>query len=132
MDERTLAVCPFCGQPLAQSSGKVNMVAYCDTEDCWMHERKITVVLDDARQVAAWNRRARPADQFAESAKNPTEIADAMKAALLPFARAAQIRLCGGDHWTDDKSIQGTDVAFHITFGDLRAALTAMGNTDGR
>lgn len=46
-----------------------------------------------------------------------------LRAALEPFAQAADIKLCGGDdHWTDDKRIQGTDVGFHITFGDLRRA----------
>ena len=43
--------------------------------------------------------------------------------ALEPFAKAAEVRLCADDdYWTDNKSIQGTDVASYITFGDLRRA----------
>lgn len=46
-----------------------------------------------------------------------------LEGALEPFAKAADVRLCAGDdYWTDSKPIQGTDVAFHVTFGDLRAA----------
>lgn len=52
---------------------------------------------------------------------------DRMREALEPFAKAANIRLCGDDdHWTDEKSIQGTDIAFHIKFGDLRRARAAL------
>lgn len=43
---------------------------------------------------------------------------------LEPFAKAADIRLCG--EWSDDKRIQGTDTAFYITFGDLRRARAAL------
>ena len=46
--------------------------------------------------------------------------------ALEPFATAGRVKLCGGDYWTPDKSIQGTDVAFHITFGDLAQAIAAL------
>jgi len=52
---------------------------------------------------------------------------DELVEALLPFAKAADIRLCASeDYWTDDKAIQGTDIAFHVTFGDLRSARTAL------
>lgn len=52
--------------------------------------------------------------------------AEAMAGALEPFAKAADVRLCAGDgYWTDEKTIQGTDVAFHVTFGGLRQARTA-------
>lgn len=46
--------------------------------------------------------------------------------ALEPFAKAGRIKLCGGDYWTGEKSIQGTDIAFHIKFADLRAADEAL------
>lgn len=46
--------------------------------------------------------------------------------ALGPLAEAGKCKLCGGDFWTDDKSIQGTDVAFHVRFGDLRRAAKAL------
>lgn len=49
-----------------------------------------------------------------------------LRAALEPFAKAAEVKLCGGDYWTSEKTIQGTDVAFYITFGDLRDAATAL------
>lgn len=54
-------------------------------------------------------------------------LLDEVKRALEPFAeKAGDIKLCGGDHWTDDKSIQNTDVAFHVTFGDFRRARSAL------
>jgi hypothetical protein len=44
-----------------------------------------------------------------------------------PFAKAGRIRLCGGDdYWTGEKSIQGTDLAFHVKFMDLRNANTFL------
>ena len=46
--------------------------------------------------------------------------------ALEPFAEAGKVKLCGGDFWTDDKSINNTDVAFYIKFGDLRRAAKAL------
>lgn len=54
----------------------------------------------------------------------------ALMVALGPFSEAAEIKLCGG--WRNDESIQKTDVAFHIKFGDLRrarAAIAAMPDT---
>lgn len=53
-------------------------------------------------------------------------IAEGLAGALGPFAKASEIRLCGGDYWTDEKTIQGTDIAFHITFGSLSAARAAL------
>jgi hypothetical protein len=56
-----------------------------------------------------------------------------LRAALEPFAKAADIRLCAGDdYWTDDKSTQGTDIAFHIKFGDLRRARAALQSSPAR
>lgn len=49
-----------------------------------------------------------------------------MREALKPFAKAADIKLCG--EWRDDQSIQPTDTAFSITFGHLRAARRALGD----
>lgn len=49
---------------------------------------------------------------------------DALREALEPFAKAADIKLCG--EWRDDQSISRTDVAFSITFGDLRRARAAL------
>lgn len=55
-----LAACPFCGQQLTRSTRKINVAARCETEDCWMSDRRITVLLDDPIQVAQWNTRTPP------------------------------------------------------------------------
>ncbi|NBW15810.1 MAG: hypothetical protein EBR82_48270 [Caulobacteraceae bacterium] len=47
-----------------------------------------------------------------------------LEAAVEPFAKAADIKLCG--EWRDDQSIQPTDTAFYVTFGDLRRARRAL------
>ncbi|NSX90088.1 hypothetical protein [Agrobacterium tumefaciens] len=52
-----------------------------------------------------------------------------MQAALLPFSKAAEIKLCG--EWHDDERFAQTDVGFHLTFGDLRRARTALTSTGG-
>jgi hypothetical protein len=46
------------------------------------------------------------------------------RAALEPFAKAADIKLCG--EWADDKHFSQTDVGFYLTFGDLRQARAAL------
>jgi len=56
----------------------------------------------------------------------PTDRERALLEAARPFAKAADVRLCGGDYWTDDKTIQGTDIAFYITFGDLKRLKSAL------
>lgn len=51
--------------------------------------------------------------------------------ALEPFAKAADIKLCGD--WRDDQYFGQTDVGFHLTFGDLRRARSALKEmTDGQ
>ena len=74
------------------------------------------------------------AREFAECGWS-TEAADLRAAALKlrecrealePFAEAGKVKLCGGDFWTDDKSINNTDVAFYVKFGDLRRAAKAL------
>lgn len=62
---------------------------------------------------------------LAALASSPTE--QMLREALEPFAKAGAIRLCG--EWSGDKSIQGTDTAFHVTFGDLRHALKVYEQT---
>lgn len=47
-----------------------------------------------------------------------------LRDALEPFAKAAEIRLCG--EWRDDQKFGMTDVGHHLTFGDLRRARTAL------
>jgi hypothetical protein len=51
-----LKPCPFCGVPLTirHWSGR------CNTDGCWMSERRTAVPLDDPKQVAAWNTRTPP------------------------------------------------------------------------
>lgn len=50
-----------------------------------------------------------------------------LKAALRPFSDAAAIKLCG--EWQDHQSVSRTDTAYHITFGHLRAARAALGES---
>ena len=70
-----------------------------------------------------------PAGTMEEAA----DTLDRVREALQPFAKAAAIKLCGGDYWTDGKSIQGTDVASYITFGDLKLAAATLAELgDGR
>jgi len=69
-------------------------------------------------------------DPWEANARLIAAAPDLLKA-LEPFAKASEIRLCGGDHWTDDKSIQGTDISFHITLGHLRAAYAAIAKSTG-
>lgn len=47
-----------------------------------------------------------------------------LRAALKPFAKAADIRLCGD--FRDDERFGHTDLTFHLTFGDLRRARAAL------
>lgn len=49
---------------------------------------------------------------------------EALREALEPFAKAADIRLCGD--WRDDQHFGRTDVQFYLTFGDLRRARAAL------
>lgn len=51
-----LEPCPFCGNQLFIRTG-VNAYGRCETEGCWVRERKLTVQLADSGQVAAWNTR---------------------------------------------------------------------------
>lgn len=49
---------------------------------------------------------------------------DRMRDALEPFAKAADIKLCGD--WRDDERFAQTDVGHYLTFGHLRAARAAL------
>ncbi len=51
-----LAPCPFCGKQL-KVSHKINPIARCVTPGCWMEQRAASIVLEDPRQVDAWNQR---------------------------------------------------------------------------
>jgi len=53
-----LLPCPFCGMHLTIRGG-VNGYGRCETADCWVNARAITVPSDDPTQVAAWNTRSR-------------------------------------------------------------------------
>ena len=50
--------CPFCGEAMKVSPHPVDIWAVCPTADCSFAGQ--IVVLEDAKQVAAWNRRASP------------------------------------------------------------------------
>lgn len=77
--------------------------------------------LENDRVVVALGARA-----SAEEVANARLIAaaPALYEALEPFAKAAEIKLCG--EWADDKHFGQTDVGFYLTFGDLRKALAAL------
>jgi hypothetical protein len=47
-----------------------------------------------------------------------------MREALEPFAKAADVRLCG--EWRDDERFGGTDASSRLTFCDLRRARSAL------
>ena len=50
-----LRACPFCGSELKRSRAHINPWATCPTDGCIGARQAL--VLDDPRQVAAWNRR---------------------------------------------------------------------------
>ncbi|KMS59953.1 hypothetical protein V474_07530 [Novosphingobium barchaimii LL02] len=58
VDQHGIAACPFCGNHLTYSSGKFNKVGRCDTQGCWLCERKLTVPVDAPDQIAQFNTRA--------------------------------------------------------------------------
>lgn len=49
--------CPFCSKPLKVSNSNL---ASCPTQGCWMHERRLTVPIDDPIQLTQWNMRVDP------------------------------------------------------------------------
>lgn len=61
-----LKPCPFCGEAMKVSPHPVDMWAVCPTAGC-IGARQI-VVLEDNKQVAAWNRRASPPEDVRREA----------------------------------------------------------------
>jgi hypothetical protein len=55
MTEKLLP-CPFCTKPLTLGGG-VNPYGRCETADCWLAERRISISLEDPKQLEQWNRR---------------------------------------------------------------------------
>lgn len=55
---------------------------------------------------------------------------EGLREALEPFAKAADIKLCG--EFEDRERFGRTDVSHHLTFGDLRKARAALENTDAK
>lgn len=51
-----------------------------------------------------------------------------LRKALEPFAKAAEIKLCG--EWKDNERFGHTDIAFHLTFGDLRNAARTLSSME--
>lgn len=100
--------------------------------------RAAALIEQQADEIESLERRVQIAEDHATAAEENVsdlteDLAQAkdeierLRGALAPFAKAASIRLCGGDdYWTADKRIQGTDIAFHITFGDLHRAAAAL------
>lgn len=64
--QEDLLPCPMCGCDLFIRRG-VNPYGRCDTIGCWTNARAVTVPLDDPKQVAAWNTRAKPSTREAEA-----------------------------------------------------------------
>ena len=106
------------------------------------HPHDMTPIGDAARRVASYTegkerlnvyKAARDELAALEARATAAEAREAkLREALEPFAKAGAIRLVGGeDYWTDDRRIQGTDIAFHITFGDLRQARAALETDNG-
>jgi hypothetical protein len=54
-----LKPCPFCGEALTVGGG-VNPYGRCETPDCWMADRRISISIEVPAQGAAWNRRPAP------------------------------------------------------------------------
>lgn len=90
-----------------------------EAAEAWLTETEETPLSDLERLAEAFARfdTERTATLERENA--------ALREALEPFAKAADIRLCG--EWRDDQHFSQTDVGFHLTFGDLRRARTALG-----
>jgi hypothetical protein len=65
-------------------------------------------------------------DLYRAEARAALEAAgiEKMREALEPFAKAADVKLCG--EWRDDEHFGQTDVGFYLTFGDLRRARAAL------
>jgi hypothetical protein len=59
-----LKPCPFCGEALTVGGG-VNPYGQCETPDCWMADRRISISTEVPAQVAAWNRRPAPMEAVA-------------------------------------------------------------------
>lgn len=118
-----LLPCPFCGgaPTLALGNGAYGVNCRCKGEAFIQTYGGSFVTTGFTREqakenaIAAWNRRA------SQAAPAPS---DGLREALEPFAKAADIRLCG--EWRDDEKISQTDVPFYITFGDLRRASAAI------
>ncbi|QWY83496.1 hypothetical protein [Rhizobium phage RHph_X2_28B] len=70
--------------------------------------------------------------QFPLYASQPSdaELVRMLKEALEPFAKAADVKLCG--EWRDDERFGQTDVSFYLTFGDLRRARAALSAKDDK
>lgn len=75
-----LKACPWCQKPMAITGG-CNPIGRCDTENCWMHERKMAVAVDSPFMVEQWNTRT-----------VDTELLEALKA-----VRSYGCPVCSGD-----------------------------------
>jgi len=79
---------------------------------------------DEARELAQlFSQVSRKPDWIARAAASEAKVAE-LQEALKPFAKAADVKLCG--EWRDDERFGHTDITFHLTFGDLRAARRAL------
>lgn len=98
-------------------------------------ERPLTVRLDrayiDAMENENWDDLNTLAALALEAAERITKLESLLAEArevLGPLGDAGRVKLCG--EWRDDQSIQKTDTAFFVTFGDLRRAATVSAKID--
>lgn len=80
-------------------------------------------LLTEALNKAIVANNALKSEAAAALAASEAKVAE-LQEALKPFAKAADVKLCG--EWRDDERFGHTDITFHLTFGDLRAARRAL------
>ena len=105
------AACIHCGKMKEWIEAETRAQA-TEAELAKLRKRLDALALNDAgyQSIKAYEDRAEAAEQ---------RVKDAVKV-LEPFAKAADIKLCGD--WRDDERFAQTDVGHYLNFGHLRAA----------
>ncbi|HEV2746304.1 MAG TPA: hypothetical protein VGW34_03275 [Allosphingosinicella sp.] len=97
-DEVKLDPCPFCRKPLSVRHPNLNPLGRCETEGCWMEQRRISVPLDDPAQLAQWN--TRPTPSPASSPIKEDEVERVAKAVMV--AQGCGLTIEGEHVFCDD------------------------------
>jgi|GEM_PF-4501603 len=129
--DHAAATCSSCGKPATHGCDFCGQFV-CGAPLC----DECTFGTDESKSSGAWGfmnhihvskpefaDKHRLAVQEAALAAKHAEIAR-LREALEPFAKAADIKLCG--EWKDHERFSQTDVGFHLSFGDLRSARAAL------